>query len=71
MQVVVLTNDELKEELQGLNEPSNVECVNNPAKFHQFRDADAYIDLLFDYNTERIQLLKKLPPKPVLINAVT
>jgi len=71
MQVVVLTNDGLKDELKGLNESLNVEWINDPDEFHQFSDADAYIDLLFDYNTERIQLLKKLPSKPVLINAVT
>jgi len=73
MQVVVLTNDELKEELlvQGLNELLQVEWISNPDQFHQFSYADAYIDLLFDDNTERIGLLKKLPSKPVLINAVT
>jgi 3-hydroxybutyryl-CoA dehydrogenase len=72
MQVVVLTNDELKEELlvQGLKETLTVKWIKNPDEFHQFSDAGAYIDLLFDYNTERIELLKKLPSKPVLINAV-
>lgn len=71
MQVVVLTNDELKEELQDLNESLQVEWINNPDEFQQFSEADAYIDLLFEYRAERIELLKKLPSKPVLINAVT
>ena len=73
MLVVVLTNDELKEELlvQGLKEPSGVQWISRPDEFSQFHKADAYIDLLFDYNAERIELLKKLLSKPVFINAVT
>lgn len=73
MQLVVLTNDELKEELllQGLNESLNLKWINHIDEFLQFNEADAYIDLLFEFNERRVELLKKLPPKPVLINAVT
>lgn len=73
MQVVVLTNDELKEELlaHGLDQSPNVEWVNSVNELLQFNDADGYIDLLFKQNEERFNLLKKLPFKPVFINAVT
>jgi 3-hydroxybutyryl-CoA dehydrogenase len=34
-------------------------------------EADVYIDLLFEMNTERTQHLKKLLPSPVIVNAVS
>lgn len=73
MQVVVLANIVLKEELlaQGLKESVQVEWISEPAGFSQHTHADGYIDLLFELSDERIELLKKLPVKPVFINSVT
>ena len=72
MRIVVLTNESLKMELlaQGITENTGVQWINEPGALLQYPDADAYIDLLFDNNEERINILQQLQPKLILVNAV-
>lgn len=72
MKVVVLTNDELKEELsaQGISAAMDVEWIGDVASFNLHKDADAWMDLLFDGSSDRVMQLKQLLPKPVIVNAV-
>jgi 3-hydroxybutyryl-CoA dehydrogenase len=73
MKIVVLANDELKEELlsQGLNEGVTIEWISGVNEWQDHPDADALIDLLFENDKKRIELLSKIQPMPVLINSVT
>ncbi|HEX7846760.1 MAG TPA: 3-hydroxyacyl-CoA dehydrogenase family protein [Chitinophagaceae bacterium] len=73
MQVVVLTDEPLKEELlaQGASDALLLHWVNSPSEFIHYKQADAWIDLLFDFSPERIEVLKTIAGKPVFINAVT
>ena len=72
MKVVVLANDLLKEELlaQGVSEEVHIEWINEVSQFAAYDKADAWIDLLFDAQQERIAILQKLLPRPVIINSV-
>ncbi|MEO5682870.1 MAG: 3-hydroxyacyl-CoA dehydrogenase family protein [Chitinophagaceae bacterium] len=71
MKVAVIANDELREEFLSKEtvHSANVCFVNSV----QDVPADSYIvfDLLFEYSTERVALLKHFLPRPVFINAVT
>ncbi|MES1217624.1 MAG: 3-hydroxyacyl-CoA dehydrogenase family protein [Bacteroidota bacterium] len=72
MRIVVLSNESLKMELlaQGIAEDVRVQWLNETASLLQYPDSDAYIDLLFDNNSERIKILQQLQPKTILVNAV-
>ncbi len=72
MQLVVLANDRLMEELlkQGTEREIKLTWIKDPNEFLQHHTADGYIDLLFDNSKQRIDLLKKLSSKPVIINSV-
>lgn len=72
MQIVVLTDDLLKEELlsNGTVEGTGVVFIQRPEEFSNYPGADAYIDLLFEKEDARISLLYDLLPKPVIINSV-
>lgn len=72
MQVVVLANDTLKEELlvQGVNDSLEIKWLTNIEELNQSPDADACIDLLFEPDNGRVQLLKQILPRPVLVNSV-
>ena len=72
MKIVVITNDNLKEELlqQGMNEKAEIDWINdiNRIPVH----ADAYIDLLFDTDKNgRKEILNKLNAEIIIVNAVT
>jgi 3-hydroxybutyryl-CoA dehydrogenase len=72
MQIVILTSESLKEELvQNGTEPS-LECiyVDSVDEMLKHGYADGFVDLLFEPTNERIQALKGLLPKPVIINSV-
>lgn len=73
MLIVVMANEGLKAELltQGIKEKVDVKWINELPDVLHFPDANAYIDLLFKNNKERIVTLQQLQPKPVLVNAVT
>ena len=72
MRVVVLADIELKEELlaQWANKPLAISWLPGIEELKTQVDADALIDLLFKPDSERIELLSKLLPMPVLINSV-
>ncbi|MGH2552838.1 MAG: 3-hydroxyacyl-CoA dehydrogenase family protein [Chitinophagaceae bacterium] len=69
MKIAVIANDSLKEEwmTQGLQENIMVEWLSEPAPVV---DADCYIDLLFQFSSDRINLLRSLPAGLVVINSV-
>ena len=70
MQVVVLTNEILKEEL--LSNVSSFEeevvWIEKLSQFNENKEADVFIDLLFE--KDHINELKELLPKLVIINSV-
>jgi 3-hydroxybutyryl-CoA dehydrogenase len=72
MQIVVLSNEGLKEELvsNGITADTELIFITEVKEFIQHPQADAYIDLLFQKEEGRIQLLQQLLPKPVVINSV-
>lgn len=70
MKIVVITNDDLKEELltQGLTDNVQVEWQQ---EINTVQGADGYIDLLFSSSDERIAKLKTLQPATIIVNSVT
>jgi 3-hydroxybutyryl-CoA dehydrogenase len=72
MKVVVVIGEILKQEL--LQKPVNADVelifINDIDEIKTISDADVFIDLEFDATINRISLLKKFLPKPVLINSV-
>jgi len=72
MQIVVLTNEALKEELLKNGTEPSLECiyVSSLDEMLLHTNADGFIDLLFEPTIERLNALKKLLPKPVIVNSV-
>jgi 3-hydroxybutyryl-CoA dehydrogenase len=72
MMIGVLADENLKEELlaQGVSEHVQVNWITESEALFNHKNADAYIDLLFQTDDKRIKLLQQLHPKPVLVNAV-
>lgn len=72
MQVVVLADTGLKEELleQGLNEQLELKWLTDIEELKESAKAAACIDLLFEPAPKRIELLKEMLPRPVLVNSV-
>jgi 3-hydroxybutyryl-CoA dehydrogenase len=70
MQIVVLTNGELKKELLNNADgvPAEVFYIEEAGEFEKYPQADAFIDLLFQPN--HLPLLQKLLPSLVIINSV-
>jgi 3-hydroxybutyryl-CoA dehydrogenase len=70
MQVVVLTNDILKDELvnHALFIHNEVIWIENIAQFSEYENAEAFIDLLFE--ASHIAFLKNLLPRFIIINSV-
>ncbi len=70
MQVVVLGNDESKNELlQDTANSAELVWVADVESFLHYPAADAFIDLLYDNSESRKSILRRLPA-PVLINSV-
>jgi 3-hydroxybutyryl-CoA dehydrogenase len=68
----VLAQEAQKEELLTKPIPGSVTILwADTLKVLQLMEADVYIDLLFNDDVERVQQLKQLLPKPIIINAVT
>jgi 3-hydroxybutyryl-CoA dehydrogenase len=67
----VLANEILKEELlfSGIAKEADVVWINDFQEFHS-HSADAVIDLLFENNEARIESLKRLSVKSIIINSV-
>ena len=71
MQIVVLTNGNLKEELLAGGQPSvDVHWITDPQDFGRHPAADAFIYLLFEPSVERVALLRSCLPLPVLVSSV-
>jgi 3-hydroxybutyryl-CoA dehydrogenase len=70
MQVVVLTDEGLKKELLANADINNADIIwiEDLSQFQNYKEADAYIDLLFE--KEHISILQKLLPKLVIINSI-
>jgi len=71
MQVIVLTNDVLKEELlnNGVDTETELAFISAPQEFLNYPKAFACIDLLFENDEERLHMLKQITT-PVIINSV-
>ncbi len=72
MNIVVLGNEDAKNELlaQCQNDSVHIIQIKEVAEFLNHTEADAYFDLQFEMNAERIDVLKKFSAKPIFINAV-
>lgn len=70
MQMVVITNEELKEELLSEVDfiPDEIIWIDEISKGHQYKDADVFIDLLF--SKEHLAFLQSLSPRLIIINSV-
>lgn len=70
MQIVILTDENLKNELSGSVETlsDRIVWVGNLSQMLHYKNADAYIDLLFE--KEHTDSLKQLLPALVVINCV-
>ena len=71
MQIVVLADELQKQELAHGLSHDGIVWINDEEEFMRYPDADAYIDLEFVNDADRIALLKKLLPRLVIINSVT
>jgi 3-hydroxybutyryl-CoA dehydrogenase len=72
MQLVVLADEILKGELlsNGAIAELQIMWVKDVEEFAHYKNADGYIDLLFDNAQQRIDLLKIFLPAPVIVNSV-
>jgi 3-hydroxybutyryl-CoA dehydrogenase len=72
MQIVVLANDGLKEELlsNGVQPGADIIWIQKPEEFLNYPKAFACMDLVFEKETQRIQILENLLPVTVIINSV-
>lgn len=72
MKLVIVTNDELKEELLsgGISNDCKIDWVGSSSELSSYKDADAVIDLLFDNNGYDHTYLKPFLSKPVFVNSV-
>jgi 3-hydroxybutyryl-CoA dehydrogenase len=72
MTVAILADDLLKQELLAKKLPEEISFVwVDSVRALTIADADVYIDLLFEPDAERTKHLKRLLPKPVIVNAVS
>ena len=72
MRLVVLSNEMLRGELLGNGVAPDIEITwsGDVGEFARYKDADVYVDLLFDNTKKRIELLNKFSSRPVIINFV-
>lgn len=72
MTVAILADELLKQELLAKKLPEGISVVwADSIRALTIADADVYVDLLFEPDVERTQHLKRLLPKPVIINSVS
>ena len=73
MQLVVLANELLKGELLSNGTSNEIEIIwiDRVEEFYNYKNADGYLDLLFENTISRIELLKSLQVQPIIINSVT
>jgi len=72
MRLVVLTNEQLKEELlsNGVSDDCKIDWISSPKELLSHTDADAVIDLLFEQNGYDVSHLNNYLTKPVLVNSM-
>ena len=71
MTIAVLADEQLRKEFGERKFPDGVEIMYaDSMRALQILEADAYFDLLFEYDPHRIRLLQKFFPKPVVVNSV-
>ena len=72
MRLVVLTNEQLKEELLsgGISDDCKIDWINSPGELLSHKDADSVIDLLFEYNAYDVSHLNNHLTKPVFVNSM-
>lgn len=72
MRLVVLANEQLKEELlsTGINDNCKIDWISSSKEFLSNTDADAAIDLLFEQNDYNTSHLNHLMGRPVLVNSM-
>lgn len=72
MRLVVLTNEQLKEELLSgkVSDDCKIDWINSPKELLSHTDADAVIDLLFEHNGYNVSHLNNFLAKPVFVNSV-
>ena len=70
MRLVVLANEELKEEFLsgGISEHVDIDWINSGEELHT--NADAIFDLMFEENNYETSHIKKLLSKPVFVNSI-
>jgi 3-hydroxybutyryl-CoA dehydrogenase len=73
MQVLVLCNDLQKEEMvtTGIKEGVSIVWAHSIDDFKTAKEADVFIELLFENLPQRLAVLKSILPKTVVINSVT
>jgi len=72
MRLVVLTNEQLKEELlsNGVSDDCKIDWISSPKELLSYTGAGAVIDLLFEHNGYDISHLKNYLTKPVFVNSM-
>src|SRR6187401_532618 len=72
MRLVVLTNEQLKEELlsNGVSDDCKIDWINSPKELLSHNDTDAVIDLLFEDNGYDVSHLNNFLMKPVFVNSM-
>ena len=72
MRLVVLANEQLKEELLsiGVSDYCKIDWINSPKELLSHEDADAVIDLLFENNGYDVSHLNNYLTKPVFVNSM-
>ena len=72
MRLVVLTDEQLKEEFlsNGVSDYCKIDWINSPKELLSHTDADAVIDLLFEHNGYDISHLNHYLTKPVFVNSM-
>jgi len=72
MRLVVLTNEQLKEELlsNGISDDCEIDWISSPKELLSHKDADSVIDLLFEYNAYDVSHLNNHLTKPVFVNSM-
>src|SRR6478736_2949003 len=72
MTVAILADEQLLQEFKSKKLPDGTGVIYaDSIRALTIAEADVYIDLLFEPDAERTQHLKRLLPKPVLVNAVS
>lgn len=72
MRLVVLTNEQLKDELlsTGINDSCKVDWIDSSKELSSYTEPDAVIDLLFEHNGYDSSHLTGFLKKPVFVNSM-